>query len=223
MTFDSIMYHHTNESLVSIIRGLAINETDDIVSVLGSGDQAFAMLEFANSVLALDINELQAGYASNRAEALAEGDIERFFARRWYNDQDFRNSNKYFSKGSIISTILPVKSRTEKIRAKLGRLEIKHAMNFLDEVREGRFSKAYLSNMLGWPGGGFEKREDRREFIRKLAPRLRSPGLIYIADAEQNWCFGDVHEIEPDIERTKAANSCNRKEYWDPAVYRRKA
>lgn len=223
MNFENLMYRHTNESLTSIIRGLDVNETDDIISVCGSGDQAFALLEYANSVLALDISELQVAYSLNRAEMLKEGDTDGFFARPWYNDHNFKRANKYLSKGSIISKILPVKSRAEKIRAKLGKIEIKHADDFLGEVKEGRFSKAYLSNILGWSGGGLEKHEERANFMKRLAPMLRSPGLIYISNMNENWRFDGIEGLELDKEHTKIANLLNRNEYWDPCVYRRKA
>lgn len=43
----TIPYPCTNENLAAIVNGLNINENDTVVAVLGSGDQALALLEKA--------------------------------------------------------------------------------------------------------------------------------------------------------------------------------
>ncbi|MCX6774504.1 MAG: hypothetical protein NTY99_00220 [DPANN group archaeon] len=43
-------YFQTNEDLASIVRGMNVKPTDYILAVGGSGDQAFALLEYAKRV-----------------------------------------------------------------------------------------------------------------------------------------------------------------------------
>jgi len=62
----------TNESLAAIVNGLDVNETDDILAICGSGDQAFALLEKAHSVTAVDIYKNQVDYARYRKRCLKE-------------------------------------------------------------------------------------------------------------------------------------------------------
>jgi len=57
------MYYFTNESLEAIITGLEPNSEDNVLTICGSGDQAFALLEFGCQVIAIDENPQQICYA----------------------------------------------------------------------------------------------------------------------------------------------------------------
>ena len=47
-------FARTNEDLPSIVRGMDVNPSDYILAVGGSGDQAFALLEYAKKVKTVD-------------------------------------------------------------------------------------------------------------------------------------------------------------------------
>ena len=53
------IYARTNEDLTAIVKGLDVNPADYILAVGGSGDQAFALLENAKRVLAVDAEDQQ--------------------------------------------------------------------------------------------------------------------------------------------------------------------
>lgn len=72
-------YSHTNESLDAIVKGMNVNETDDIIAVCGSGDQAFALLEYAGSVLAVDSDRQQIEYAQKGQKRSRQGIMMAFF------------------------------------------------------------------------------------------------------------------------------------------------
>jgi SAM-dependent methyltransferase len=167
-------YLYTNESLDAIVKGLDVNERDDILAVCGSGDQAFAMLEYANSVVAVDIKEDSVKYAKYRLEALKAGDISEFLKPCRFCDIncsipfDKEKSNIYFRKGN----------RLERIMEKAGKLKIVHKSIY--EVNNlGRFSKGYFSNALGYNPSKAEIRHAER-FLKELAQKIKMPGLAYI-------------------------------------------
>ncbi len=74
-----LVYGHTNESLWAIIAGLKPTRNDKLLSICGSGDQAFALAEFAQEVVAVDRNYSQLSYAQRRRDALLAEDYENFF------------------------------------------------------------------------------------------------------------------------------------------------
>jgi len=214
----AVKYGHTNESLDAVVNGLEVQPSDDIIGVCGSGDQAFAMLENAKSVVVVDNNEYQVDYAKERASMLKAGDIESFLnlgAKKYGNKiTDGNDVRLYFSQPG----------RLERIRANIGNLEIKYAKDFLDEMKEGRFSKAYLSNILGYYGF-MENKEEREAYIEKIMARLREPGLVYITNGATAFV-----SCPPGIENADELTAIARAEEkekgllkWSPAVLRRAA
>ncbi|MFA5888515.1 MAG: hypothetical protein WC852_07440 [Candidatus Nanoarchaeia archaeon] len=209
------VYYCTNENLAAIVNSMDVNEADDIIAICGSGDQAFAMLEKANSVVAVDNHKPQVEYAISRAEALRAGDYDGFFP-----ELGFRlGPKRYLKNGNLLAKVLPMKSRLEKIRLRLDKLDIRYVSDFMDEVKERKFSKAYLSNMLGYNG---ESNAEVRWFVEKLAGKLREPGLIYAI-------YTPGLDGVKGIEKIKLPTMIARcREFigsanWMPTVYRRKA
>ncbi|MFA5887977.1 MAG: hypothetical protein WC852_04680 [Candidatus Nanoarchaeia archaeon] len=217
-------YPYTNESLDAVVKGLDVQSSDDIIGVLGSGDQAFAMIEYANSVLAVDNNKVQVAYAQERKAMLREGNIERFLHPECLPEI----TGKYKGHMDSIVDYFSQPGRLERIRQKLDLLEIKKTANVLDKMKEGRFSKAYLSNIIGF-NGFMIKPNAQKAFVKELANRLRMPGLIYFTST--SWLrLEKMHEIENDKALTIAARQEEDKLYsgeyasgWRVLVYRRTA
>lgn len=80
-------YGHTNESLWAIVAGMNVSKEDRILSICSSGDQAFALAEFAGEVLAFDRNNVQVEYARRRLEALRVENYSDFFPL--FDDEKF--------------------------------------------------------------------------------------------------------------------------------------
>ena len=76
-----MIYQCTNESLKAIVAGLDVSPDDNLLVVGGSGDQAFALLEFAvkGKVTAVDNAPQQIDFIRQKVEALQRGDYESFF------------------------------------------------------------------------------------------------------------------------------------------------
>ena len=133
-------FRYTNESLSSIIEGLQINESDNVLSIAGSGDQPFAILEHAGEVLAVDIDTDQINYVARRMEFLKMGYVEKFF-----NPLPKKIMNRYPEKELLARLTRKYFSRNiEIIRKKLPKLNISVADIY--DVKDGVFSKIYLSN-----------------------------------------------------------------------------
>ncbi|MBU2637456.1 MAG: hypothetical protein KJ955_00615 [Nanoarchaeota archaeon] len=215
----------TNESLPAIRQGMDIKRNDRICAICGSLDQALAMLEYAAEVTAVDYDAKQAAFADYKAGLIRDGNFEEFFNPMYHPDHAFvRDSarirrNEYFSK----------KGRLERIRKRLNRLEIRFEKDFIHALTPGRFTKAYLSNILGHHGFK-EKPSEQKEYVKKIIECLESPKLIYIANdlSAQLKDFNDILErdngltakaimLEPVVD---VFPSAGKKHRWHPAVYR---
>ena len=181
-------YSCTNENLKGVVLGLALSSEDYVLAVAGSGDQAFAFLEFARQVKAVDIVPEQIELMRKRAEALRIGDYDKFlrvegtgYADGWiyqeYNDElrkiDELKRRSYFVRDDS--------KRLERIRANLDNLIIAKPANILEIAQtESGFSKIYLSNVLGFGNDRSDVRAT--QILEKIARNLPINGLIYVAN-----------------------------------------
>jgi|SRR3989344_3087460 len=157
-----IFYNRTNENLDSIVAGLDLTEQDIVLAVGGSGDQAFAMLEFAGRVKVVDKNQEQVQYIKRRAEALRQGD-----------DVSFRQNTHgaYF-----------YDERLDRIKDKLQHLAVAEPADIVELTqREENYSRLYLSNAIGHLNSHM-KRSDVTKILHAVAQKLTLGGLIYVAN-----------------------------------------
>ncbi len=164
-----LVFKATNENLDAIVAGLDLEPTDDVLAICGSGDQAFAILEYAHSVLAVDNQPGQVRFAKERKNALFDGDYKHFLFPQGivHGDYYVNKRNKYFRKPERLDLI---KSKIR--RAKFSVKDITKVPNL------GRFSKFYFSNAIGYTG--FQDPETR--FIRRLVVETPVGSLIYCSD-----------------------------------------
>lgn len=174
---DGIVPHpYTNESIEAIIAGLVPKSDDSILAVCGSSFQAFAIAEHAGLVDALDISPKQLDYALEKKAFLEHGFFEEFssYSMPGIIMEDCpRYHQKYFQD----------MERLKRIQAKCGRINL-NVGSILDLPEEGKFSKVYLSNVIGYQG---QSTEGYVEFLAKLAERLRKPGYIYAIAADNQY------------------------------------
>lgn len=183
-----LSYYYTNESLRGIISGLDLSKEDSVLAVAGSGDQAFAFLEFARQVKAVDVSPVQIEFMRKRIEALKAGNYGKFLMA-WgigYNgeiisvkpEEAFLN---YFMGERIKYFSQDYPQRLERIRANLENLVIARPANILKVAqRESGFSKVYLSNVFGYNGDESDMEVTR--ILRNIATNLPTGGLIYLAN-----------------------------------------
>ncbi|MEK6859033.1 MAG: DUF3419 family protein [Nanoarchaeota archaeon] len=217
-----MVFEISNESLYAVVAGMAVEKSDDILAVAGSGDQAFALLEGANHVFSVDVNLEQIALMEERVAALTEGAYERFI---WKPEPCLekigglkRARNQYFS----------VEGRLERIARKLERLAIMGPADITEsalELPRGYFNKVYLSNVMGSPSNGRSASRARTDFLASIASTLPSGGLIYSA-VDTLALPKKVLVIDNDL--THEARRLER-EYnpfghdmcWTPTVYRK--
>ncbi|MBI2582632.1 hypothetical protein HYV87_05915 [Candidatus Woesearchaeota archaeon] len=170
----TLSYTHTNENLRAIIRGLDLTLEDSVIAVGGSGDQAFAMLEFAGKVKVFDTSLEQLEYIKERAEALQRGYFSGFLKYGSDIDDEAEKSISYFWKDK----------RLEKIRQKLQHLSISQPGDMMELAQqESSYSRVYLSNAIGYFGECLT-REEIMNCLEKANSNLMRKGLIYVSHHE---------------------------------------
>lgn len=161
---DYAEYRFTNESLEAVMAGLKVSEGDRIFAVLGAGDQALAMIEKADYVLAIDKDKLQAVYA-RKIRHLIKTQTES--VRKELESKMSGAGTFYFLKGK----------RLDRIKSRISHLQIEQR-NMYRLPKHGRFSKAYLSNAIRY--SSYPSSEKIFEYLSALGERLEKPGLIYL-------------------------------------------
>ena len=80
-----INYLATNETTESVIHGLDPKSEDRILSIIGSWDQIFAMLEFIDKgkIIGVDYNQAQIDYINWRAENLLVDKVDEFTGKKY--------------------------------------------------------------------------------------------------------------------------------------------
>ncbi len=193
------VYESTNESLLSITKGLDIQPDDTILAVLGSGDQAFAMLEFGATIFATDINHVQCIFAQERRNALYQKDLKSFLPNLPLDARYFPEVKSHFLNYD----------RLERIRSNLDNLQIIKG-DILDEINP-RFSKIYFSNVFDYNNGGL-----------KTLPAINPGTLIYAAfyreDQPSNILLDNHCLLVQDETLTSLA--VEHEGTWDPFVFR---
>ncbi len=207
----------TNESLDAIIDGLEPNNTDRILTVGGSGDQAFAILEKGAKVVCVDNNPSQTEYIKERYKLLEKRNYKQFAYPLACFDKD---AIKYLKKPG----------RAENIRKNLSNLEIRDPADIMEIAKnEKGFTKLYLSNILGYHGTDYEQTKNIIKGLTTIARNLKQGSLIYVAN--HDWLCGrpeyktfikQTELLEIERELTKKAKNHETAYYivWNPAVYR---
>ncbi len=207
----------TNENLEAIILGLDPQPDDVVLAVCGSGDQAFAILEYVESVVAFDISTAQINFAIQRKRALGEGNYTRFLCLdelSGHSGQEVRSRKKYFLK----------EGRLERIRRKLDSLlfrvgDITNA--FFGEATQ--YSKVYLSNIL--TDSDFLFNSPPR-VLSAISANLSTGSLVYdpsgppVLREETDLFITLPQNLEIEFELTHKARLNERSIYrYSPVVY----
>nr|MBA4405529.1 hypothetical protein [Nanoarchaeum sp.] len=229
-------YSCTNESLDAIMAGLDVQPQDRILAVAGSGDQAFAFLEIASHVKAVDTSLPQIKLVIQRAQQLREGNYVDFLnytyngcldfirpAPTYWPDTGTRYENAHKpGRSAYFANNFP--SRLDKIRANLGNLEISEETADILKVakKERGYNKIYLSNAIGY---NRTLTDDKIRRIFSPLPRLLpADGLIYIANGGLFATYSlDSTLVFPGVELDKELTIKARElDGWRPAVYRKR-
>ena len=214
-----VEYRYTDESLLAIMHGLDITKGDRVLAICGSGDQAFAMLEVADSVVAFDCNEDQIEFVRYRMGLLREGNFNGFLYAGRKDIPSYRR--EYFTE-----------RRCETLRGRLGRLELELANLYAlpPNLNKSRFTKMYLSNAWCHSAGCSEyfipdKDIPSPKVLSMVLCSLHAGGLVYVS---RRGVFElDIGaEIPLALQRNLTAvatsyEAMGTHDFWDPAVFRK--
>ncbi len=204
-----VTYGHTNECLESIILGL--NPKGNVLSILGSGDQAFAMAEHASLIVGVDFNASQVEYATLRLEALKRGDFYSFFD---VNHFYYEKIKKYFSDERLGRIRKRISSGETKLEFLEGDI---FNTSFLKGLKQtyGSFDRLYLSNAIAFCHTHFNPEEDRSKYFRRqiflFKNVLKPDALIYASE---------THNVGLKVHRGREIHDARAKEKgFNPSVY----
>lgn len=216
--YSGLKFTYTNESLPPIMAGLDVGPRDNVLAIAGSGDQAFAILENASKVTAIDSSSQQIEYIIRRVDHLADGRNDLFLScgvmgtRRSSSERFLKTREEYFDE-----------SRLDRIRAKLNCLELKCGDLFGYALANTGHNKIYFSNAFTYSGLLFNSLFDRKKILGNVAENLPMEGLIYFADGNSLSKHPDSipENLELDCKLSKAAQSVSRFTFKNPSVYHR--
>ncbi len=187
---NSLEHTVSNECIGSIVTGLSVDPSDVILAIGGSGDAAFALLEGASRVITVDYNSQQIDYISERMRSLRDSDFDGFLRVSKEGTKDanlgersFEKSlerrNRYFRQGK----------RLEKIRGRLGNLELVKGDIFQVTRDRTGFNKLYLSNAIGHrlnhDSRKGEQYTETSKVVSQVSQNLPPHGLVYVSDHEE--------------------------------------
>jgi len=226
LPYAGLAFQATNESIPAIMEGLQIQQGDRVLAICGSGDQAFAMLELADYVTAVDSSKLQILYARCRLAQIKRGDFKRFYTLLSHcgSSAAYREQrSRYFT----LSKLQTLKWKVDRLR-----LEREDMYKFSPRrIMEGRFNKIYLSNLLCYEGNSLR---NNYSFLDMLASALPCGGLIYAISVGHGLSCGFSQEAgdlplavcdtaltniarnTEIVRNTEGSSTC-----WNPTVFRR--
>ncbi len=218
-------YGRTNEDLKAITSGLNVGPQDSILAIGGSGDQALALLEFADKVKVVDYNQEQVNHIKGRVEMLQARDYESFLAPPKLEEHPeifvgqhmrqeiktyFERTARYFRQGL----------RLDIIRERLSHLSISEPQNILNLEDQELFTKIYLSNILDYFVFS-ESYGKNGAALDNLMKCLTPSGLVYITNHNILRSFPHLlsNQLQPDRELSSLARKFETG--WKPGVYRK--
>ncbi len=214
----NVEYRLTNESLEAIVAGLNPQHTDKILAIGGSGDQALALAEFADSVIVADINPAQIELIKHRIAAIKSGDIDEVFNFEWNreNPQNVFSRNGYFRR-----------KRLENIRNKIEVIEVLEPIDIIkasSAYPAESLDSVYMSNALasGWATKSAKAYRTEYDMLLSLSKSLKTRGLVYTAST-LNQCPTQIFNINSDLteKARKAEIESKNPMLWRPSVYQK--
>jgi hypothetical protein len=192
--------------------GMDLTDDSVVLAIGGSGDQAFAMLDVAKGVIAVDSTPVQVRYIEQRRKQLSKGDFKNFMnpeggisdgfykgdhSNEWHYDL-LRRRDSFFTP-----------ERLERIRAKANNIEVLNAD--ITDVR-AKYSRIYATNATSDNGVTSDY-----GFVYHLVETLQKNGILYFATEKKRV---PNHAIV-DERLTRAARDLEDRKYWTPTVIRR--
>ncbi|MDO8628527.1 MAG: DUF3419 family protein [Nanoarchaeota archaeon] len=231
------LYTATNENLQGIVAGLDVQSDDKVLAVAGSGDQAFALLEFVARVEVVDTNPAQLSLVARRLKYLAKGDWDNFLpsGKGFLDGSSVLHASKLSSvRLKLRDKYFSVPGRLDCIRERADNLVIRGCVDIFSFAGSfSCFSKVYCSNarVKGVPGCGIHLFcFSRHKVLGAIASRMPVDGLLYVTHAPnfassstdiwgQGWLPSSLR-LDSLLSRQARSYELSS-QFWSPSVYRR--
>ncbi len=201
-------YTKTNESLVSIIHGLGINSNSSILSICGSGDQAFAMISKGARVVAIDYDLRQINLVNKKIDYIKSNNYFEFIKSEYgaYDSPRIDSRRNLFFYNHF-----------DKLRQNLKNLELIlepiDMVEYIINSNISKFNSFYFSNIFS----------NSKIFKDKLGPsikKIKIDSKLYLTQIdEEDLIFEEG--LEYDLISSEIAKNSNHIELWSPQIYRR--
>ncbi len=206
-------------------------KNDNIVAT--GFDQSIALLEKSDSVHCVDIEEDQIQYGMFLKDLIEKGKFDEFLGQMNRTD-DFADvykaeyvlRNGYFSSDN---------ERLDRIREKVKNLTLEKG-DISDAIKRGGFNKAYLSNVVGCFGTGYDLLV---KLMNVLDEKIPEGGLVYASNKRAFEGFRQEAIKKNDIKDSFVIDTCltnksdeiqkvddnyimsiKKSNYgWDPVIY----
>ena len=209
----------TNESLDAVVAGVDPSSSDTVLAVGGSGDQAFALLGYADRVIVVDSNLKQLELISQRRKTLEDPELFLLGTEGSFHAQA---RNSYFLDANHF----------ERARANSDSLVVSPPMDFF-QFFSGAFDMpidgVYLSNVMGYglnPGDFFPRDQ---ELLDLMGSSLQDGTRVYITNANETLAPGKPYTVPDtfvvDTKRTNLARALEERSplyelyHWQPTVF----
>lgn len=207
----SVSFSCTNESIKSIVGGMAINKTDSVLGILGSGDQGLAILGQGAKVTLVDYSEQQLDYFNKIYNVLVNPKNSNKLCREVLKNR-FGSSKK--NKKYLLRKLGVIRKNMNQIKI----LEKADMCNL--NLGFSEFNKIYLSNIFDYRDCKNEKAVNKFiQFGEKF-----NPGTLFYSASQimgKNINLTDLEKLfYLDSSLTKIAKSYEVT--WDPEVIIRK-
>ena len=158
----------SNEYVEAVVCGLNPQKGDIIGSICGVGHVPFALLEFADKVIAFDNDLRVLDHASGNIEKILDGNYSEFIEGINYNF-----NKDYFS----------ASGRLDKIKQKLKSNSLILIKQDVFHDFSDTFSKIYLSNALSY--FAFYDNFGVSQRLNSIKKCLLNQGFLYISDSDK--------------------------------------
>lgn len=204
-----VIFPFTVEKMAAIVEGLQPKKGDEILSICGCGDQAFALLERGARVTVVDVNPAQIGLVKKRVRALQEDSFSGFYGSVQNTDEisKFQARMNYFE----------AELRYQRLINQLPNLEvIDQPLSLEDICAKRKFDKIYASDAIG----ELYSPEGVPVHLAKVVNGLRKRGLLYASNGSE------IINLVPDLKSlgirlheglTKQAEE--NEDFYRPDVY----
>ncbi|MCF7865901.1 hypothetical protein K9L67_04105 [Candidatus Woesearchaeota archaeon] len=217
--YNIINYLATNETINSPVKGLDPKSDDRILSIIGSGDQIFAMLEFIEKgqIIATDHWQPQIDYLNYRIDRLLNGKIDEFSGKKIpypfiIKGKEYAINGKKTNFDNIRRRLnyFENEKRIEKIKKNINNLKIIQTATKIQDFYDENYNKIFFSNAITYT-----------KDIQKLLNKLPINGLIYFSESNNNKEINTENSrLILDQNLTNKARNIE-KTWYKPTTYRK--